>query len=222
MSSSYYKLEAGQPPGRAELAGVLLHGRDRTAEEMLDIAGRIDLTPWRWVAPAADVGSWYPHRFMDPVAANAAALEAALTRCALAMDDASESGRLGAERLAIIGFSQGACVACEFVLRNPRRCRALIMFTGSIIGTDALPWRAARPRLDGLRVLITGSDVDEWVDQSRVRDSAEVLRDLGADVRLRIYPGREHVVSPSEIEEARGLLQDLRFALPVVSPEPLL
>ena len=222
MPSSYYKLEAGQPPGRAELAGVLLHGRDRTAEEMLDIAGRVDLTPWRWVAPAADVGSWYPQRFMDPVAANQPALEAALVRCSLAMDDASESGRLGPERLAIIGFSQGACVACEYVLRHPRRCRALIMFTGSIIGTDALRWRAAKPRLDGVRVLITGSDIDEWVDQSRVRDSAEVLRDLGADVRLRIYPGRPHVVSPAEIEEARGLLQDLRFSLPVVSPEPLL
>ena len=60
------------------------------------------------------------------------------------------------------------------------------------------------------------------MDQQRVRDSAEVLRDCGADVRLRIYQGRPHVISPPEIEEARGLLQDLRFALPVVSPEPLL
>src|SRR5215207_1911162 len=101
---------------------------------MLDIASRIDLTPWRWVAPAADVGSWYPGRFMDPVAHNEEALEGALIRCRLAVDDASESGRLGAERLAVIGFSQGACVACEFVLRNPGRVRALIMFTGSIIG----------------------------------------------------------------------------------------
>lgn len=222
MSSSYYKLEAGQPPGRAELAGVLLHGRERTAEEMLDIASRIDLTPWRWVAPAADVGSWYPGRFMDPLSQNEAALETALTRCGLAVDDASESGRLGPERLAVIGFSQGACVACEYVLRHPRRARALIMFTGSIIGTDALPWRRSKPRLDGIRVLITGSDADEWVNAGRVRDSAEVLRDCGADVRLRIYPGRPHVVSPAEIEEARGLLQDMRFALPVESPEPLL
>lgn len=222
MSASYYKLDAGQPPGRAELAGVLLHGRDRTAEEMLDVAAQIDLTPWRWVAPAADVGSWYPHRFMDPRSMNEMALETALTRCTLALDDASESGRLGPERLALVGFSQGACVACEFVLRHPQRCRALIMFTGSIIGTDALPWRREKPRLDGIRVLITGSDVDEWVDQQRVRDSAEVLRDCGADVRLRIYQGRPHMVGPPEIEEARGLLQDLRFALPTEPPEPLL
>jgi len=159
---------------------------------------------------------------MDPLTMNEAALESAITRCALAMDDASESGRLGPERLAAVGFSQGACVACEFVLRYPQRCRALIMFTGSIIGTDALPWRRVKPRLDGIRVLITGSDIDEWVDQQRVRDSAEVLRDCGADVRLRIYQGRPHIVSPPEVEEARGLLQDLRFALPMVSPEPLL
>ena len=56
----------------------------------------------------------------------------------------------------------------------------------------------------------------------RVRDSAEVLRDCGADVRLRIYQGRPHMVSPPEIEEARGLLQDLRFALPTEPLEPLL
>ena len=46
----------------------------------------------------------------------------------------------------LVGFSQGACVACEFVLRHPQRCRALIMFTGSIIGTDALPWLAGGSR----------------------------------------------------------------------------
>ena len=209
-----YTLETGQRPGRAALAGVLIHGRDRTAEEMLELAARFDVAGFRWVAPAADVGSWYPHRFMEPVPKNQPFLAQALDRCDDAMDSASEANRLGPDRLAIVGFSQGACIASEYVLLNPDRCRALVMFTGGIIGPDARveAWRASGSRLGGMKVLITGSDVDEWVPEGRVRETADVLASLGADVRLRLYPGREHVVSDEEIEEARLLLTELRTA----------
>jgi phospholipase/carboxylesterase/glyoxalase family protein len=191
-----------------------MHGRDRTAEEMLELAARFEVPGYRWVAPAADVGSWYPHRFHEPVPRNQPFLSQALQRCEDAMDNASEANRLAADRLAIVGFSQGACVASEYVLLNPDRCRALIMFTGSIIGPDARveAWRESGSRLEGLKVLITGSDVDEWVPESRVRETADVLAALGAEVRMRLYPGRDHVVSDEEIEEARRLLAELRTA----------
>jgi predicted esterase len=58
-------------------------------------------------------------------------------------------------------------------------------------------------------VFITGSDVDEWVPLSRVRDTADVLTDLGAEVRRRLYSGRPHLVSEREIGEARNFLEQV-------------
>jgi predicted esterase len=194
--------------GGARLAGVLLHGRGGTPEEMLNLAGRLDIDGCRWVAPAAEGGSWYPHRFMEPVDTNEPFLSRAIDECDRAVDDASEHGRLGASQVVIAGFSQGACLAVEYALRHPGRCGALLMFTGGLIGPGGSPWRLSPPAttLGGLPVLLTGSDIDEWVPEARVRETARVLASLGAEVRCRIYTGRPHVVSAEEILEAREFI----------------
>ena len=60
--------------------------------------------------------------------------------------------------------------------------------------------------LKGLSVFLTGSDVDEWIEESRTRETARVLQELGADVEMRIYKGRKHVVSADELSDARAFL----------------
>lgn len=201
-------LQTGEPRGAARRAGVLIHGRGRTAEEMIDLATRLQMTRTRWLAPAADGGSWYPHRFMESFALNEPFLSEAVDRIDLAVSEASEAGRLRPEHLAVVGFSQGACLATEYVLRHPGRCATLIVFTGGLIGPAGTSWTTSGgSSLDGLRVLITGSDVDEWVPEARVRETADVLRRLGADVQMHIYSGRPHEVSDEEIVEARVLIE---------------
>ena len=200
-------IETGEARGRARFAGVLLHGRGRTPEEMTELALGLALPGMRWVAPRAEGGSWYPHRFMESVAANEPFLTEAVLAAEQAMVEASEHARIGVDRSVVIGFSQGGCLTTEFLLRHPGRCRAAVIFTGGLIGPAGTTWIPARGTLDGLHVLITGSDVDEWVPEARVRETAAVLADLGADVRLRIVPGREHVVSPQEIAEAKEFLE---------------
>ena len=195
-----------------EIAGVLLHGRGGAPNDMLRLLRRLSLSGVRWATPGAPGGQWYPHRFMGPVEANEPFLSTAVAICDDALDEASGGGRIGPDRSVVLGFSQGACLASEYVLRHPRRCRALIMFTGGLIGPVGTTWRPAGGRtasLDGLRVLITGSDADEWVPEERVRLTARVFEDLGAHVALHIYPGRPHLVSDDEIDQARTLLNTL-------------
>jgi predicted esterase len=172
---------------------------------MIALADRLGFDPSHRAAPAAPGGSWYPHRFMEPLQANEPFLSRAVDACDRAVDAVSNNG---ASRVVLIGFSQGACLASEYVLRHPGRCAALVMFTGGCIGPPGTVWRLAPPAttLEGLPVLLTGSDVDEWVPEARVRETADVLTALGADVRCRIYPGRPHVVSEEEITEARGFI----------------
>jgi predicted esterase len=199
-------LESGAPRGCAALAGVLLHGRDRTREDKVVLASSFGVGGIRWLAPAADTGSWYPGRFFEPRAANEPFLSQAIEQCDRVIDEASEDGRLDANRLALVGFSQGACLAIEYALQRPRRVGAIIVFTGALIGPPDTVWPASPGLLDGLRVLLTGSDADGWITAEQTRQTAVVLTGLGADVLLRIYHGRPHIVSEPELAEARSLL----------------
>jgi predicted esterase len=200
--------QIGRPRGQSLLAGVLLHGRYITPEGKVDLAARLGhLDGIRWIVPASDGGSWYPNRFMDSLASNEPFLSQAVEECHSAVEEASEGGNLPPSRIVIGGFSQGACIALEYVLRHPGRCGTLIVFTGALMDSANRVWDTSRRPLAGLRALITGSDVDDWVPERFVREAAHLLVDLGADVRLRIYQGRPHAVCEDEVSEARGLIE---------------
>ena len=171
--------EAGAPRGLSRRAGVLLHGRGHTADEKVDLTARLGiLDGMRWLAPGADLGSWYPHRFWDPAAANEPFLTEAVARCDEAVHEASDGGRLGPAQIAIVGFSQGACIALEYALRHPGHCGTLIVFTGALMGPPGTDWAARGVRLDGLKVLLTGSDAADWIRVEATRESARVLAEL--------------------------------------------
>ena len=208
-SASSPLLEAGLPRGKARSAGILLHGRDRTREEKVVLASRFQLEGIRWLAPAADTGSWYPGRFFDPVAVNEPFLSQAIDRIDRVVDEAGEGGRLGPSQIFLVGFSQGACLALEYALRRPGRSGALVVFTGSIFGAPGEVRSFPPDLLAGLRVLVTGSDSDEWIPEASTRETARLLSELGAEVRLRVYKGRPHIVSPEELAEARDFIRAL-------------
>jgi phospholipase/carboxylesterase len=201
-------LESGAAKGEAALGGILLHGRDRTREDKVVLASSFGVEGIRWLAPAADTGSWYPGRFFEPRSANEPFLTRALEQCDSVVEEAGENGRLGRERLVMVGFSQGACLALEYALQRPGRCGGLIVLTGALIGPPDTAWPTG-DLLAGTRVLLTGSDADDWITEEQTRHTAQVLEGLGADVRLRIYHGRPHIVSEEEMSEARAFLRDL-------------
>jgi predicted esterase len=201
-------IESGQPRGKAELAGVLIHGRYRTPEEMVYFASRMDVHNIRWIAPSAGPDrTWYPGVFMDAMEKNEPFLSQAIRQIDYALETASENGRIPAERLVMMGFSQGACLTAEHALRHAGKCRTFIALTGGLFGPEGTEWRGAPGMLDGTRGLITGSDVDEWIPESRVHESARVLRGFGAEVETLICKGRPHEVTEGELEAAGRLIR---------------
>jgi phospholipase/carboxylesterase len=149
------------------------------------------------VIPAAAGGTWYPQRFTAPVTANEPWLSWALE----AVDAAVLSGSPGA---VVAGFSQGACLALEYVARHPRRYAGVAALTGGLIGTDAELTRPAG--LEGTPVLLTTAEDDPWVPPERTRASAEILEAAGAAVDLRVSPPGPHTVRPDEVAALRDLL----------------
>jgi phospholipase/carboxylesterase len=203
---------AGSARGSSQVAGVLLHGRGKTPEEKIDLAARFgNIEGIRWVVPEAETpGSWYPGRFFDPREVNEPYLSEAVEQCHEAVLEAGEFGRLTPDRLVIVGFSQGASLALEYGLRHPGFVGSMIVLTGGLMGVPGSDWKSIAPRsLAGLRMLLTGSDVDEWIPEESTHEAARLFRELGADVQLRIYPGRPHIVSEEEIAEARSFLTAL-------------
>jgi phospholipase/carboxylesterase len=194
----------GAVPEGAPLGVVLLHGRDRTAAEMIALANRIGLPQLAWRAPEAASGSWYPKGFMAPTEANRRDLDGALERVEQEVRALERAG-LPRRRIALIGFSQGACVACEYVRRNPMRWGALIAFTGGLPGPAGTTWTGPAA-LDATPVLLSAGDEDALVPWPRVEETAAAFTRLGAAVTLRRYPGGDHLIDDDEIREARAIL----------------
>ena len=204
-------IESGRPKGAAELGGVLIHGRYRTPEEMIYLSSRLEVDNIRWIAPAAGPDrSWYPGLFMDPLPSNEPFVSQAIRQIDIALERASEGGRLSPDRLVLMGFSQGACLTAEYALRHPGRCQTLIALTGGLFGPDGTEWNGSPGMLAGTRMMITGSDIDEWIPETRVHATAQVLRNFGAEVEVRIYEGRAHEVSEAELKEAGLLIKKAR------------
>lgn len=197
-------LAAGKPLSDAGGALILIHGRGASAESILDLAEYLPHPDLAYLAPQAADSTWYPYAFLAPMANNEPYLSSALARVAEVVAQVEAAG-LPPERIFLGGFSQGACLASEFVARNARRYGGLLVFSGGLIGRDGTP-RDYQGSLAGTPVFIGCSDVDPHIPAGRVRETAAVLERLGATVDSRIYPRMGHTINQDEIDAAAALL----------------
>ena len=197
----------GQPLSDAAGVLILLHGRGGTAEDILGLGEAIAPEKWAMLAPQASGNSWYPYSFLAPQEQNEPYLTSALGKVQAAVDTALAAG-IAAEKIAIAGFSQGACLATEFVGRNPRRYAALLALTGGLIGPLGAPIKLTGD-LAGTPVLFSSGDPDPHVPWARVQQSADLLQEIGGRITIRRYPGKPHSVTG---EELRGAIEVLAVA----------
>jgi predicted esterase len=94
------------------------------------------------------------------------------------------------------------------VARNAQRYGGLAVLSGGLIGPDGTP-RDHAGSLEGTPVFLGCSDIDGHIPAPRVRESAVVLRRLGGDVDMRLYPGMGHLVNDDEISAVRTMLQTI-------------
>lgn len=197
-------LRAGVPPDRARLGVILLHGRGASADDILGLSGEFSATDIAYAAPQAANSTWYPYSFLAPIPQNEPWLTSALTVVGALADDFSQRG-IPAERLVVVGFSQGACLTLEFAARQARRYAGVVAFTGGLIGPAGTP-RDYSGDFAGTPVFIGCSDVDAHIPIERVHESAAVFRRMGASVDERIYKGMGHTINADELGAAAALL----------------
>jgi predicted esterase len=197
-------LRQGPTLDKARLAVILVHGRGGSAEDMLGIADELRAQDVAYLAPQAAGHTWYPHSFLVPLEQNEPGLSSALGMLADLVDTMAAEG-MGAERVAFLGFSQGACLSLEFAARHARRYAAVIGLSGGLIGPPGTPRNYTGSFL-GMPAFLGCSDIDPHIPVERVHESANVYRQLGAMVDERIYPGMGHTINRDELDAVRALL----------------
>lgn len=203
-------LEFGAALDKAGTAVILLHGRGSSATEIGRIAPAItpdtgDATI-AWLAPEAVHNTWYPRRFIEPLARNEPYLSSALRVIEDLVDSITTSG-VPYDRIVVAGFSQGACLALEFAARGTRRVGGIVAFAGGLIGPPDAE-RAALPDQSGLRLFLGCGDMDAHIDIEIAARSAERFRAAGADVDVdfRRYTGLHHTIVEDELDAAKELI----------------
>ena len=195
-------LTGGVPLREASAAVLMLHGRGASAESILTLTQELGDPPgFAYAAPQAAGHTWYPHSFLAPLEANEPSLSSALAAVGEAVDHLRVAG-IPRERIVVLGFSQGACLALEYAARHAGRYGGVVGLSGGLIGPDGYAGS-----LDGTPVFLGCSDIDAHIPLARVHETDAVLQRLGGQVDTRVYPGMGHTINQDEIDAVRALLR---------------
>jgi phospholipase/carboxylesterase len=197
---------AGAPLKDARAVAVMLHGRGATAQDILSLNDELGQDV-AYLAPQAPGNTWYPQSFLAPLERNEPFLSRSLAAIAVVLSDLAGQG-IAPDQVMLLGFSQGGCLALEFVARQARRYGGVAGLSAGLIGPPGLT-RNYRGSLTGTPVFIGCSDVDPHIPLDRVHESCQVLTAMGAVVTERIYPGIGHAINQDEIAHVRKLLDNI-------------
>jgi len=188
-------LRLGSPLAKARGVVILVHGRGSSAADIVGLADIFAAADLAYLAPEAAGHTWYPNRFLVPPAQNEPWLSSALAVIDTLVAEALAAG-IPSERIALAGFSQGACLVLEYAARHPRRYAFVAALSGALIGPTDAPRDAVD--LQGTPVLIGCAERDAHIPLEHVDHSAAALTALNATVTKQVFPGSAHTVFPTE------------------------
>lgn len=198
----------GVTPEEAEIAMILVHGRGASAEGMLLFVDEFSDTNVHYRALQASGHTWYPQSFLAPKEQNQPGINSGLQAIFDQIERLNEAG-IPTDKIILLGFSQGACLASEFAARHPQQYGGVVAFSGGLIGSEINPDKYGG-FLEKTPVFLGCSDRDPHIPQERVDETEQVFRQLGAAVTKRIYKGMGHTVNQDEIDAVQQMISNLR------------
>ncbi len=196
---------AGEPLETARAVMLMLHGRGASAQDILSLAEELPRDGFCFLAPQAANATWYPFPFMQPLEKNEPWLSSALNLVD-ALVTRVRNANIPNEKIFLLGFSQGACLALEYAARHAQKYGGIIGLSGGLIGPDDTP-RDYAGSFDRTPVFLGCSDVDFHIPKERVMETRDVFARMDAEVTMRLYPNMEHTVNQDEVEFAKALME---------------
>jgi predicted esterase len=205
---------AGQPietrgpkPEDARAAMIMIHGRNAMPRSILELVSLIGAKDVHYVAPAAANNTWYPYSFLTEVAKNEPGISSGYFVIDSLVNDLLARG-LSRERILLLGFSQGGCLASTYAARHAARYGGVFALSAGLIGPPGTEWNFPGS-FDNTPVFLGCSDIDNHIPKERVEESAEVFKRMGANVTMRIYPNMAHTVNNDEVVFIRHTLETI-------------
>jgi len=188
----------GEKLEKAKKAVILIHGRGASAGSILSLRDHLNLDGFALLAPNATNNTWYPFSFMAPDEQNEPAFTKAIDTIDATVKEVLDKG-ISAENIYFIGFSQGACLTLEYTAQNARKYGGVVAFTGGLIG-QKLNTDKYKGDFLATPVFIGSSERDMHVPLTRIEESADLLRKMGAKVKTMIFQDTQHAIRQEEIE----------------------
>lgn len=189
---SYKIIERGSPIQKAKKALILLHGRGASAYDILALADEFVSDSFYVAAPQATNNTWYPYSFMSNESKNEPWLSSSIEIVLKLIQETSKIIPL--TNIYIMGFSQGACLSLEATARHTNSYGGVAAFSGGLIGEE-LNTEKYKGSFNGTPIFIGNSDVDPHIPLLRTKESAALLKKMGAQVTLKIYPNMPHTIN---------------------------
>ncbi|AYZ34966.1 dienelactone hydrolase family protein [Chryseobacterium indologenes] len=204
MSHTLNIKTAGIPLKQAEKALIMIHGRGGSAQDILSLSQHLNVKDYALLAPQALNHTWYPLSFMAPVDQNEPWLSSALEMVGETVKAALDAG-IKPENMYFFGFSQGACLTLEFLARNARRFGGATAIIGGVIG-DKINRENYKGDFAGTPVFLGTSNPDFHVPVERVYATANIFREMNADVTEKVYANFGHSINQEEMELANTII----------------
>ncbi len=188
----------------AQKALIMIHGRGSNSEDIMGISRHLNVDGFAILAPQATNNTWYPHSFMVLVETNEPWLGSALEKLGQTVQAAMDAG-IKPENIYFFGFSQGACLTLEFLARNAQKYGGAVAIIGGLIGEE-VNLSNYKGDFEGTPVFIGTSNPDFHVPVERVFATEKILKEMNADVTLKVYENFGHSINQDEIDWANKII----------------
>ena len=119
------------------------------------------------------------------------------------IDEQLEEHDLSADRLVLVGFSQGTMMALHVGPRRERQLAGIVGYSGLLTGPEALAAdRGTKPP-----VLLVHGSADPVLPVAAIHQAKNELEKLGLEVTSHISPGVEHNVDPTGLRLGREFVR---------------
>ena len=117
------------------------------------------------------------------------------------LDEVESRMNVTAQQLMIGGFSQGAMLSCDLVLRTQRSFAGLVLLSGSIVAREE--WNSLIPKRQGLRVFQSHGSDDPLLSNGVAQQLRDTLIAGGLDVEWHEFRGGHEI--PVQVLNSLGL-----------------
>jgi phospholipase/carboxylesterase len=191
---------------------VLCHGYGSDGNDLIGLAPH-----WRGLLPGAAFASpnaperlsmapsgyqWFPLSRIDPQETLRGA-EIAAPKLDAFLDEELARYNLTGDKLALVGFSQGAMMSLHVGLRRKVLPAAIVGFSGMLVGPEKLP-RLEKPP----PVLLLHGDADNIVPPGALLMAANALGAAGVPVQWHLAKGLGHGIDPDGLALAGRFIRD--------------